>query len=153
MRERERENMNKKFVVGLGFSLVVSTMTNIAPANADYPAVAGLTQQAGTSSCPVFIDPTPASIPANAKIVSLSVSAKSVTMTSGKATVLKLQMPHKSSYAAVTIKCVNTTKFYPILINSKGLLQLPAFALIKAGVYTMTIKDVKGTRTLKITVK
>ena len=146
--------MNKKFVVGLGFSLVVSTMTNIAPANADYPAVVpGLTQQAGTTACPVFIDPTPASIPANAKIVSLSVSAKSVTMTSGKATVLKLQMPHKSSYAAVTIKCVNTTKFYPILINSKGLLQLPAFALIKAGVYTMTIKDVKGTRTLKITVK
>ena len=152
MRERERD-MNKKFLAGLGFSLVVSTMTNIAPANADYPAVAGLTQQAGTSSCPVFIDPTPASIPANAKIVSLSLSAKSVTMTSGKATVLKLQMPHKSSYAAVTIKCVKTTPFYPVLINSKGLLQLPAFALIKAGVYTLTIKDVKGTRTLKITVK
>ena len=153
-RERERErDMNKKFLAGVGFSLVVSTMTNIAPANADYPAVAGLTQQAGTSSCPVFIDPTPASIPANAKIVSLSLSAKSVTMTSGKATVLKLQMPHKSSYAAVTIKCVKTTPFYPVLINSKGLLQLPAFALTKAGVYTMTIKDVKGTRTLKITVK
>ena len=145
--------MNKKFLAGVGFSLVVSTMTNIAPANADYPAVAGLIQQAGTSSCPVFIDPTPASIPANAKIVSLSLSAKSVTMTSGKATVLKLQMPHKSSYAAVTIKCVKTTPFYPVLINSKGLLQLPAFALTKAGVYTMTIKDVKGTRTLKITVK
>ena len=145
--------MNKKFLAGLGFSLVVSTMTNIAPANADYPAVAGLTQQAGTSSCPVFIDPTPASIPANAKIVSLSLSAKSVTMTSGKATVLKLQMPHKSSYAAVTIKCVKTTPLYPVLINSKGLLQLPAFALTKAGVYTMTIKYVKGTITLKINVK
>ena len=145
--------MNKKFIVGLGFSLLATAITAISPANADYPAVPGLTQQAGTSSCPVFIDPTPASIPANAKIVSLSVSSKSVTMTSGKATVLKLQMPHKKSYANVTIKCVNTSKFYPVLINSKGLLQLPAFALIKAGVYTMTIKDVKGTRTLKITVK
>ena len=150
---RERESMNKKFIVGLGFSLLASTIAAISPANADYPAVPGLTQQAGTTSCPVFIDPTPASIPANAKIVSLSVSAKSVTMTSGKATVLKLQMPHNKSYANVTIKCVNTSRFYPVLINSKGLLQLPAFALIKAGVYTMTIKDVKGTRTLKITVK
>ena len=145
--------MNKKFIAGLGLSLVVSTITAVSPASADYPAVAGLMQSAGTSSFPVFIDPTPASIPANAKIVSLSLSAKSVTMTSGKAIVLKLQMPHKSSYASVTIKCVNTSKFYPVLINSKGLLQLPAFALIKAGVYTMTIKDVKGTRTLKITVK
>jgi len=145
--------MSKKFILSLGCSLVLSTFTAISPAYADYPAVAGLAQQAGTSSCPVFIDPTPASIPANAKIVSLSVSAKSVTMTSGKATVLKLQMPHTKSYANVTIKCVNTSKFYPVLINSKGMLQLPAFALIKAGVYTMTIKDVKGTRTLKITVK
>ena len=145
--------MNKKFLMGLGFSLVVSTMSNIAPANADYPAVAGLTQQAGTSACPIFIDPTPASIPANAKIVSLSFSAKSANMTSGKATVLKLQMPHKNSYAAVTIKCVKTTPFYPVRIDSKGKLQLPAFALTKAGVYTLTIKDGKGTRTLKITVK
>jgi len=147
--------MNKKIILGLGLSLVVSTMTALSPASANYPPViSGLLQSAGTSSCPVFIDPTPASIPTNAKILSVSVSAKSVTMTSGKATVLKLQMPHKSSYAKVTIKCVEkTSQFYSVLINSKGLLQLPAFALIKAGVYTMTIKDVKGTRTLKITVK
>ena len=146
--------MNKKFIEGLGLSLVVSTMTAVSPASADYPAVAGLMQSAGTSSCPVFIDPTPASIPANAKIVSLSLSARSAKMTSGKATVLKLQMPHKNSYAAVTIKCVKkTTPFYPVRIDSKGKLQLPAFALTKAGVYTLTIKDVKGTRTLKITVK
>jgi hypothetical protein len=74
-------------------------------------------------------------------------------MTSGKATVLKLQMPHKNSYAEVKIKCVKTTPFYPVRIDSKGKLQLPAFALTKAGVYTLTIKDGIGTRTLKITVK
>ena len=145
--------MSKKFILGFGCSVALSTFALISPATADYPAVPGLTQSAGTTACPIFIDPTPASIPANAKIVTLSNSAKSVTMTSGKATVLKLQMPHKSSNADVRIKCVKTTYFYPVRIDSKGKIQLPAFALTKAGVYTLTIKDVKVTRTFKITVK
>ena len=157
MRERERErDMNKKFLAGLGFSLVVSTMTNIAPANADYPAISGLSILAGSADTPIWIDSTPKSIPANSKVATLSTNQKTITAYAGKPTVCKFTNLPKSSFAEATIKSANgkiSTYLGAVTTDQYGKLQLPAFGLYKSGKYTLTVKVGKSTRVITVTIK
>ena len=153
---RERENMNKKFIVGLGVSLLVSTITTISPANADYPAIPGLGLVVGTSDTPIAVDLTPKSIPANSKVTTLTSTQKSLTATAGQPVVCKFTNLPKSSTVEATVRSSNgsASAFLGTVRTVKnGRLQLPAFGLSKPGVYTLTFKVGKTTKTIKVTVK
>lgn len=148
--------MSKKFLVGLGLSLVVSTMTAISPANADYPAIPGLPLVGGTADTPIAIDTTPKSIPANSRVTTLSANQKSIIANPGQPTVCKFTNLPKSSYAEATIKSANgkSSAFLGAVRTDKnGKLQLPAFGLYKPGTYTLTVKVGKVTKYIKVTVK
>ena len=143
----------KKFSVLSVAILSAGLMAQTPHSSADYPAVPGVTDIRGTATCPVAIDLTPKSIPANTTTKTLSLKAKSLTTVSGKPLLLKVSMPNKSRNAAVSITCGKTTRFPALKIDSKGILQLPTFALFADKAHVLKINDGKVTRTITINVK
>ena len=140
----------------IGSALLLSAISFATPATADYPAVSGLPLVAGSTSCPIAIDTTPKSIPANSKVATLSNKETDFRATSGKPSVLKFANLGKASYADATVRCPNSNLgifLGTIKTDAKGNLQLPAFGLFKPGIYTLTVKVGKATRTIKVTVK
>ena len=148
--------MKKKISSVVGSALLLSAIGLATPAMADYPAIPGLPLVGGSVSAPIAVDTTPKSIPANSKVATMSSTQKTTTATSGQSTVIKFTKLTKSTYAEATIKSADgkSSAFLgAVKTDANGNLQLPAFGLFKPGVYTLTVKVGKTTKTIKITVK
>ena len=145
----------KDFAI-IGQNLLGNAIALAAPAKADYPPnVNGLLLVAGPVSAPIAIDTTPKSIPANSKVSILKPNQTTATMSANVANVFRFTSFRKSTYAEATITPPNvksSTFLGAVKTDVKGNLQLPAFALFKAGKYLLTVKVAGKTRIVVLTV-
>mgnify|MGYP006287572357 CR=1 FL=1 len=147
--------MQKRVIVGLLISLVITSTSSVSPSKADYPAIPGLSLVLGSTDIPIAVDLTPKSIPANSKVTTLTEKQKTLTATAGQPVVCKFTNLPKSAEVQAEVRYVGASSYAflgTVKTDKNGRVQLPAFGLSKPGLYLLTVTFGKTTKTIKVTV-